>query len=352
MASVPSANIKGPQGTVGATPNLTIGNVETLAAGLPATARITGTATNPVLNLGIPKGADGTDGDGSSGSAGETILLGQTPLKLTADAAVLLLSSSGECNFELRSDTIADFDILEGTPVSATVSKEGNLYKLQAGSASSWYGSYIDITIPDLIVDTQYNLVIDASGGTFDTANHITTGHYILYDANGETLATRGATDGVGLYSYAFTATTTSVKLRWYPSSNTYYQAGTSVAYINRAYINRTGTTTHTDIMSLSGSFTGSTTLRSIPKGVTVESTPSCYVYSKTDAGSGGGSKPLEGKTIVCFGDSLFGMYRGDTSAPASVEEVTGATVYNVGFVAAVWQHTRQMDMLRFQCGR
>ena len=42
--------------------------------------------------------------------------------------------------------------------------------------------------------------------------------------------------------------------------------------------------------------------------------------------------KPLYGKTVVCFGDSLFGMYRGDTSAPSYVQQVTGATVHNVGF--------------------
>ena len=42
--------------------------------------------------------------------------------------------------------------------------------------------------------------------------------------------------------------------------------------------------------------------------------------------------KPLSGKTVVCFGDSLFGMYRGDDSAPAFVADETGATVYNVGF--------------------
>lgn len=41
------------------TPNLTIGTVETLEAGTSATATITGDKGNPVLNLGIPKGADG-----------------------------------------------------------------------------------------------------------------------------------------------------------------------------------------------------------------------------------------------------------------------------------------------------
>ena len=40
----------------------------------------------------------------------------------------------------------------------------------------------------------------------------------------------------------------------------------------------------------------------------------------------------MNGKTIVCFGDSLFGMYRGNDSAPAFVAKKTRATVYNVGF--------------------
>ena len=44
------------------------------------------------------------------------------------------------------------------------------------------------------------------------------------------------------------------------------------------------------------------------------------------------GPATLAGKTVVCFGDSLFGMYRGDTSAPAYIAAETGATVYNVGF--------------------
>ncbi len=43
----------------GVTPNLTIGNVTTLSSDEEATATITGTKENPVLNLGIPKGKDG-----------------------------------------------------------------------------------------------------------------------------------------------------------------------------------------------------------------------------------------------------------------------------------------------------
>ena len=49
----------GPQGPTGATPNITIGTVQTLLPTQDATATITGTAEDPVLNLGIPKGYSG-----------------------------------------------------------------------------------------------------------------------------------------------------------------------------------------------------------------------------------------------------------------------------------------------------
>lgn len=61
---------QGPKGDTGATPNLQIGTVTTLSAGSNATASISGTAENPLLNLGIPKGADGSGGSGSFGEDG------------------------------------------------------------------------------------------------------------------------------------------------------------------------------------------------------------------------------------------------------------------------------------------
>ena len=48
------------KGSDGVSPDLQIGTVETLPAGSDATASITGTQAEPLLNLGIPKGADGT----------------------------------------------------------------------------------------------------------------------------------------------------------------------------------------------------------------------------------------------------------------------------------------------------
>lgn len=63
-------------GADGATPNIQIGTVDTLPAGSPATASMGGTAENPILNLGIPQGASGSEGSGiavSGATVGQTV---------------------------------------------------------------------------------------------------------------------------------------------------------------------------------------------------------------------------------------------------------------------------------------
>lgn len=64
----------GPTGAIGptgATPVLTIGDVTTGAAGSSASASITGTAPNFVLNLTIPMGATGPTGPTGPTGAGQ-----------------------------------------------------------------------------------------------------------------------------------------------------------------------------------------------------------------------------------------------------------------------------------------
>lgn len=53
----------GPTGSDGETPNLTIGTVTTGNPGTEASATITGTAPNFVLNLVIPQGPTGPTGE-------------------------------------------------------------------------------------------------------------------------------------------------------------------------------------------------------------------------------------------------------------------------------------------------
>ena len=45
-----------------------------------------------------------------------------------------------------------------------------------------------------------------------------------------------------------------------------------------------------------------------------------------------GSDSPLAGKTIVCFGDSITGNFQVPDDYPTMLSNITGATVYNVGF--------------------
>ena len=72
-------NWKGDKGDTGTTPNLQIGTVTTLDSGINATASITGTTENPLLNLGIPKGDTG----GAIVETWEELTISNTTLTLT-----------------------------------------------------------------------------------------------------------------------------------------------------------------------------------------------------------------------------------------------------------------------------
>lgn len=85
------AGADGEDGKDGVTPNLSIGTVETLDAGSSATASITGTAEKPVLNLGIPKGADGS----GENSAGADLSLGMTGAAVGQTVKITAVDADG-----------------------------------------------------------------------------------------------------------------------------------------------------------------------------------------------------------------------------------------------------------------
>ena len=100
----------------GATPALQIGTVTTLPAGSPATAEITGTAANPVLSFGLPRGADAT-----GGSAGVTTING-------LDGAVKLpVSGSCICN----SNAADKRKVLTGVTAGFDPSADGAILAVQ-----------------------------------------------------------------------------------------------------------------------------------------------------------------------------------------------------------------------------
>ena len=80
------------RGADGAVPDIQIGAVTTLPAGSDATASMGGTAENPLLNLGIPKGADGQGG----GSGGTDISLGLTSATVGQTIKVKAVDTDGK----------------------------------------------------------------------------------------------------------------------------------------------------------------------------------------------------------------------------------------------------------------
>ena len=80
------------RGADGAVPDIQIGTVTTLPAGSDATASMGGTAENPLLNLGIPRGADGQGG----GSGGTDISLGLTSATVGQTIKVKAVATDGK----------------------------------------------------------------------------------------------------------------------------------------------------------------------------------------------------------------------------------------------------------------
>ena len=67
----------GKDGKDGMTPNFTIGTVTTLEPGQGATVTIRGTKENPILDIAIPRGPNGKDGEGG-GDRGERLVVNYT----------------------------------------------------------------------------------------------------------------------------------------------------------------------------------------------------------------------------------------------------------------------------------
>ena len=80
------------RGENGAVPDIQIGTVTTLPAGSDATASMGGTAENPLLNLGIPRGVDGQGG----GSGGTDISLGLTSATVGQTIKVKAVDTDGK----------------------------------------------------------------------------------------------------------------------------------------------------------------------------------------------------------------------------------------------------------------
>lgn len=136
----------GPQGPIGATPAISIGTVTTLPAGSQATAEMSGTETNPLLNLGIPKGDKGDKGDAVS--AGSFLPGAVVYGKLDETAGKILLYKDFACT-----ESVSYLDALTFGDTHNALFVYGNkTYQ------------YIGMEPPVIIVTSRTEIVVDTNG--------------------------------------------------------------------------------------------------------------------------------------------------------------------------------------------
>ena len=127
------SELKGDPGNDGITPNIQIGTVQTLEPEQQATASVTGTTENPLLNLGIPKGGQGPAGDSGIVSRQEMT---------SSDTTVTL-----EPNKLYVFPEMASLTITLGTPSNANVANEYHFFFTSGATATT-------LTLNNVLTDT------------------------------------------------------------------------------------------------------------------------------------------------------------------------------------------------------
>lgn len=201
-----TVNIKGPQGEPGekgdtgspgakgdpgATPNLQIGTVTTLPAGSDATASMGGTAENPLLNLGIPKGADGSGGSSAITTATET------------DIAGLLMGEGGKVR-----KAIPDVDYLKTKELPTPVPSNDSGKYLRWFDGDGWHLESLDLYTCN-VVDANGQYYCDQSPS--DIQALVTAGKTIFAMLNGEPYLLTGLSAQAAVFTRVAGTTVTTI---------------------------------------------------------------------------------------------------------------------------------------------
>lgn len=126
------SELKGDPGDDGITPNIQIGTVQTLEPEQQATASVTGTTENPLLNLGIPKGGQGPAGDSGIVSRQEMT---------SSDTTVTL-----EPNILYVFPEMTNLTVTLGTPADSNVANEYHFFFTSGSTATT-------LTLNDVLSD-------------------------------------------------------------------------------------------------------------------------------------------------------------------------------------------------------
>ncbi|MBE6685780.1 MAG: SGNH/GDSL hydrolase family protein [Ruminococcaceae bacterium] len=274
-------------GDTGKTPNITIGTVTTLTEGSNATATITGTAENPILNLGIPKGDMGKGADIDTSAimmkeeyvrdTGETIAPYTNILDKYGYKSRTYLGRNGE-------EVIATYNVWTTNFIPL---KKGQVLRIKFNDRSSinktntYWGLYDE----NKTISTSYNITYN-----LDTIEQYNT--YGDLVVNGNTAIWDTSTIAFGGWN--------------------------GFAYARLM------------LESLDCIITIDEEITDDVKPI-YELKPTLKV-PRSNLEFNAAEKPLVGKKVICFGDSLFGRTRDETSALYKTAQITGADLYNVGF--------------------
>lgn len=322
---------KGDPGQTGATPDIQIGTVQTLEPGRQATASMTGTPENPVLNLGIPKGEKGDPGEGSEAEPYTLPIMSDTQLgggkaveKTDEDVPVAVDSGTGQLFVPAYPELTKDVEVImpEYTnKIPSSVDAEGGIYNkrgIKSGHSLNSSGSEIENpnTYTTGFIPVKKGDIIriqDPGQSDFDTTLVMAL-YQQLTDSSQNIGKNVGDISGNELYG---NVSISGNILTWNTSNIGYY------FWENFSYLRAT-------VHSADAIITVNEEIKETKKyekhlipDVKVSEENMTFDISHPS---------LSGKNVVVFGDSIIGMVRDSTSVTAYLSKYTGATVYNVGF--------------------
>lgn len=252
---------------------------------------------------------------GGTSSIGE--FLGNTPITLTEDASIKLVATQ-TTEYDLGSGTVADFSKRKNVTLrNVTMSVNSNNVELNiASSVTNFYDAYAQMNFDGFEVGEEYTITIEPLGNQTDL---VAGGTFYFLDSGGTALASPIVCMDETM-TQTFTATTTSITLQIYPADSAYWDDNYRTARFKSMVI----------AGRLKGSFNGTFSAGIVASGTTITSTPSCKVYAVEDTSVY--KSRHAGKVCVCFGDSVTGFMAPPNDYPSVLAQLTGMTVYNVGF--------------------
>ncbi len=263
-------------------------------------------------------------------------LIGQTPLTLENGGNIKLVAD-GEATYRLQTPTIGDIQNADYNTVKATITESDGVYTITSDeSITGWYQGYIIFTVPNFVIGETYQVNIDLTGLT-QGENEAFCTCAVRAPISNTQITSSGETVYGKLKTFSFTATEETIEFRIYPCHANALTAGKYTSRFKDFYINIGNATTneHTEICSNSGTFADIVDIEAIPKNATITTEPTAEVYIKkanTEIENIKTMLPLYGKTIVNFGDSIFGNQQPPNDISTFLANKTGATVYNCGF--------------------